>query len=451
MHASAHTEAAEFLQIALDNLDGSQDERAGLLQRMSFQQYMTSRLTEAIVNVRATFPLWERAGNAPGLAGAHEQCAILEYYNARYDEAENLAETACRISLEGGHEHVYAGARATRGILAYSRSDHGTASGCSLEASQIAVAEGLPQVTLRTRLVGDLVALASGDTGARSAVDAHIKAAISADWDELASTGYSHLVNLDIEQRRFRAADNLLEASLPFALERDIPICHQWQTGMRSRLRFAQGRWSAAVEDAEQVLDEVGMPIARLWPLLVAGLVPLRRGENQRPDNPLELAWELASRMDEPVRLLAVLSALAERRWMTGVEDPRVSDAAVKAVARLAGDAGTEWAVGDLAAWLRRLDLVDTAPAGVAGPFRLFSKAPMPRRRCSGSRPESRSTRRSRWPTADIPATAYGLSSCSTHWAPRARRTDCGSSCAKRACPTCRSGRGPAPAPTLVA
>lgn len=371
MHAGAHTEAAEFLKIALDNLDGSQDERAELLQQMSFQQYMTSRLTEAIANVRATFPLWQRAGNSPGLAGAHEQCAVLEYYNAHYDEAESLAESACRISLEAGHEHVYAGARATRGILAYTRSDHATASRCSAEASQIAAAEGLTQVALRTQLVSDLLALASGDTAARSAVEAHIKAASSADWDELASTGYSHLVNLDIEHRRFRAADSILEESLPFALARDIPICHQWQTGMRSRLRFAQGRWSAAVEDAEQVLDEVGMPIARLWPLVVAGLVPLRRGEDQRADNPLELAWELSSRMDEPVRLLAVLSALAERVWMTGVDDPRVSDAAVTAVGRLAGAAGAEWAVGDLAAWLRRLDLLDSVPAGIAEPFRL--------------------------------------------------------------------------------
>ena len=56
---------------------------------------MTSRLNDAIQNVRATFPLWREAGDTAGLASAHETCAIYEYYNARRHEAE-AHERSCR-------------------------------------------------------------------------------------------------------------------------------------------------------------------------------------------------------------------------------------------------------------------------------------------------------------------------------------------------------------------
>jgi len=95
--------------------------------------------------------------------------------------------------------------------------------------------------------------------------------------DELASTGYSNLSYLDVEQRRFSSAERVLEEGLQFTVERDIPICNQWQTGVRARLRFHQGHCAAALEDAADVIDRNGMPIALLWPRTVTGLVALRR------------------------------------------------------------------------------------------------------------------------------------------------------------------------------
>jgi DNA-binding NarL/FixJ family response regulator len=113
------------------------------------------------------------------------------------------------------------------------------------------------------------------------------------------------------------------------------------------------GRWSAAREDAERVLSEEGMPVAALWPHLVASLVPLRRGEEVDADA-LERAWALAAAIDEPARRLAVLTALAERQWLTGIEDPRVTEAVTRLLAE-GGSAGVAWTAGDLCVWASRL------------------------------------------------------------------------------------------------
>ena len=372
IRAGSHSEAAAFFRTALDHLDDAPaGERAELLQRLSFEQYMTSRLAEAIDNVRATFPLWQESGIDGGLSRAHETCAVYEYYNARRGKAEELVERAARIAEESGTDPAAGTARATRAFLSYMRNEVDDARTGLDEAER--VGGDLPPLALRTELVRSLAALVDGEVAARGRISDQVEVARAHGWDELASTGYSQLSSLDVEQRRYRAAEQVLEASLPFTVERDIPICRHWQTGVRSRLHFAQGHWSAALEDAGQVLDEEGMPIARLWPHLVAALLPLREAGTS-PEKHLDAAWDLAGRIDEPLRRLPVLAALAEAMWMTGRPDPRVTDVAVHEVGRLAGSPGVEWAVGDVAGWLVRLGLLTTWPAPIAEPFRMSAE-----------------------------------------------------------------------------
>jgi hypothetical protein len=118
------------------------------------------------------------------------------------------------------------------------------------------------------------------------------------------------------------------------------------------------------------VLEEQGMPVARLWPHLVAALVPMRSGTPEGAPH-LDEAWELAGRIDEPLRRLPVLSALAERIWMSSAVEPHVVDDAVADLKRLTGAPGSEWALGELGAWLLRLGLIEKPPTPVAEPFRL--------------------------------------------------------------------------------
>jgi DNA-binding CsgD family transcriptional regulator len=170
---------------------------------------------------------------------------------------------------------------------------------------------------------------------------------------------------MDVEQRRLRDAERVLEESLPFTIERDIPICNHWQTAVRSRLRMIEGRWSAALEDADDVQTRVGMPLAKLWPYLVSGMIPLRRAGTV--NSHLEAAWTLADDLDEPLRRLPVLAALAERMWLTGTSDERIT-----AMERVGVPPATNWVAGDLAVWLWRLGLdvpVDTE--ALAEPYRL--------------------------------------------------------------------------------
>ena len=172
--------------------------------------------------------------------------------------------------------------------------------------------------------------------------------------DELASTGYSNVAYLDVEQRRLRAAEQVLEESLPFTVERDIPICHHWQTGVRSRLRFLEGRWSAALEDAGDVLAHD--PACRwrmLWPLI--GQRPGASAARRIGRGPARgcLGAGRAARRAAPSDARAVglgRADVADRHARRSGDAPRRTDPAVDATVRRGVGR-----LGDLAVWLRRL------------------------------------------------------------------------------------------------
>lgn len=366
--AGSHSEAAAFFEITLTHLgSGDAAERAYLLHELAYQQYLTSRLSEAIANVRATFALLEQADDPQGLAAAHDAVALFEYYNAHRKQAEQHSDAAARIAFDAASPSVFGSARATQSFLAYLRSDLARARSLAVEAQEVAERNDLRLVELRSEVVAGVADLVSGDESARPRLLTHLEAARDHGWDELASTVYSQIAWIDVEHGRYREAERLLEVSIPFANERDIPICGHWQVGVRSRLQFQRGRWEAALEDAGAVIDNDGMPLATLWPRLVRVLVPLRRGADVEL-GVLDEAWELAERIDEPLRRLCVLVALAEVAWMTGRADERVSGDAVARFAELASQPGAAWGAGQLAGWLRRMGLPVAEPAATAEP-----------------------------------------------------------------------------------
>ena len=116
------------------------------------------------------------------------------------------------------------------------------------------------------------------------------------------------------------------------------------------------------------MLERSGMPLALLWPHLVNGLLELRQDGSGHAH--LDAAWALAEQLDEPLRRLPVLSALAERIWLTGVTDDRVVTLGVDAMSTWSESQAATWGLGDLAVWLHRLGLSTEPPAAVAIPFR---------------------------------------------------------------------------------
>ena len=190
--------------------------------------------------------------------------------------------------------------------------------------------------------------------------------------DEIYSSGYTNLSYFDVEQRRLGEATDLLDICIPLMVEHDLPVCHVVQLGSRSRLKLLVGDWDDALNDADTVLDSPSAPLARTWPLLIRGVVSLRR--TGRDDGGIDEAWLLACRFGELVRMLPVAAAIVERIWLTGSVDDRLAEC--RSLLDSAPVTGLEWARGELAMWLRRIGAT-VQPDGhhhdtVAEPYRLL-------------------------------------------------------------------------------
>ena len=374
--SGAHTEAARFYTTALERAPhDALGARAGLCELLANELYLTDRLDEAVAACDRAIAWWRAAGDLDGVGTGHQSRAVFEWYRGNRRSAEEHVATAVGIltprAEPGSRAAALLGnALSIEAFLAMQRSDLGAAR--DLHGRARAVAAGALDTKLGVRLtvIDSVVAVLSGDLSGRDRLLAVLDAA-GGDFTESHSTGWSNLVNVDVEQRRLDAAEKALDRCLPLSLQWDVPLCHGWQRGVRGRLRMLQGAWDEAVHDAGAVLAESAALLTHTWPSLVRGLIGLRRGD-PAADAHLDRGWDLAVRYSEPLRLLPAAAALAERCWVTGTPDPRL-DGAARILGEVGALPGTEWSAGELVVWLTRLGRpVDAPRLPPASPHRLL-------------------------------------------------------------------------------
>jgi DNA-binding CsgD family transcriptional regulator/tetratricopeptide (TPR) repeat protein len=378
--SGAHSQAASFFRIALAQgvPDGAADE-AELLELLAYECYLIDRLDEAISSSRRAMHLREQLHDVVGVSTSHHALSVYHWYNADRGLADRHADAAEEVLVAGsqplpadavvrlGH------ALAMQAYLAVQNNDIDRARQLLTRASAAVEGTGDAQIATRIRVITGVCDVVEGTRGSREETLTMLGAAL-AHFDEIYSSGYSNLTYLDVEQRRLRSAGELLGFTLPLTTERDLPICRVWQLGSRSRMKLLNGDWDDALADADAVLAGPSAPLARTWPYLIRALIALRQGIEADAD--LDEAWELACRFAEPIRLFPAAAALAERSWLTGTADPRVDES--RALLSTATGGGLEWARGELAVWLRRLDVASGAGrraelelGDVAEPYRL--------------------------------------------------------------------------------
>ena len=319
---ASHGEAVAFLQLAIDHHRGSPSDQAQLLQRLGFEQYMTNQLDAAIASAAHAQRIWNEVGDPIGETWALNQLATYEYYSGHQRVAEGHADRAAEVARRDAATLSYGHACATHAYLALRHGDYDLTDACQRGAHEAADELDDGNLRLRALVIDRVAAVARGEPTARADLLDAIDEAMVSSIDEVASMGLSNLVSIDVEQCRLRAAEELLARSLPFTVEREIRICNVWQRGVRARLHLMRGRWEAALEDAQSLIDDDVPPLAQVTPHVVLGLVELRRTGDD--GGHVDEAWRLAELMEDPLARLAVLAAFAERRWLTGDEDDRM-------------------------------------------------------------------------------------------------------------------------------
>lgn len=371
----AHTQACQFFELALQHSSLLDDAvEAELLEVLAAECYLTDRLTDAIAASHRALLVRRTLGDSVAVSANHHALAVYEWYSGNRVAADQHADKAVAVlenvagELDSAHVNQLGHGVAMQAYLAVQANRITDAARILHRAEDIAATVADTDLAARVELIGQYCGVLSGTSGSRDRLLA-VLAAAPRHIDEIYSSGYTNLTHFDVEQRRLGAAADLLSRSIPLMVEHDLPICRMVQIGSRSRLGLLSGDWDAALADADSVLGGPSAPLARMWPLLIRGLVALRRDGDDA--GLIDQAWDLAERFDEPIRMLPVASAFAERNWLTGRPDTHLEQC-LKLLHDSVSHTGLEWARGELAVWLRRLGMPLADTVGTAEPYAMI-------------------------------------------------------------------------------
>jgi DNA-binding CsgD family transcriptional regulator len=365
--SGAHREAVAFYEAALRHVGDDTATYAGLLEAMSLDLYLTDRLRDAIEVRERVLELRRGMGDDVGIGTAHTMLSTFSWYAGDRGAAVRHARAAVEILSSTDDARALGYALSRHIFLAAWGGDTAEARRSGDRAARIADELGGDIALRSTASIGVAIArLLDGDLGGRDDLLAAADVGLTHRLDNLATTPMSNLCHYDVEQGRLDEAEHSVAEALRISERRDTPSCTAYQLGVRSRLRLLQGRPAEAEDDARAVLASSDVPLGRLWPYLVLGMLVARRdGPPVNPD--LDELWRRVNKLDNPGMVAAVAAALAENAWITRRPDPRLDDPLVTDLFTREW-AGRDAALAPLRRWAKRLEGIQQVDAGPPEP-----------------------------------------------------------------------------------
>jgi DNA-binding CsgD family transcriptional regulator len=352
-HRTAARQYARALRFAagLATLD-----RAALLERHSYECYLTSRLEEAIVSQDQALACWRAVGDRLRQGDALRRLSRLTWFGGDSVEAERLGHAAV-AALEGlppGPELAMAYSN-----LAQLRMLTGdTASTMQWGEPAMDLAEHLGRTDILVHALNNVgTAESNVDHAAGMAkLTRSLTLAKAENLEEHAARAYNNLAATLVVKREFAETDRWLAEGIAYCTERDLDSWRLTLLSTEARSHLEQGHFLAAAEGADGLLRGTRSSIvARFGGLVVAGRVRARLGEPEVWP-PLQEALTVSEATKELPRRLSVAIAWAEAAWLAG-EPGRALGLVAQTLALVppADDGAGGWAAAELAYWSWRL------------------------------------------------------------------------------------------------
>lgn len=363
----AHREAAAQYARALRFADHlPPDRRADLLERRSYECYLTGLLEDAIAASQAALALRQETGNRHKEGDDLRWLSRLHWFAGNNADAERTAGEALAVldTLPPGPELAWAYSnQAALRMLAQDTSE-----AISWGERAIALAERLGESEILVHALNNVgtAKLTLEDESGRSLLERSLALARRHGYEEHVSRALGNLAWKAIVHCQLAVAEDYLAEGIAYTAEHDLDAMGRYLLACRALLCLRRGDWSGAVDDAHTANhDSASTPLTRIVALTVLGYVQARRGE---PDlSALDEALILAERTSELLRLGPVRAARAEAAWLAGDAARAVVEARVMLDEALRYR--DRWLAGELALTLHRAGERNLPVAGLAEPF----------------------------------------------------------------------------------
>lgn len=364
----AHREAASHYRRALRYAqDLAPDERARLLERLSSEYYLTSQHEDAIEAHRAALEIWRASGARMQEGDAQRWLSRLSWFAGRREEADQYGVSAIATLEALPQSPALAMAYCNRAQL--DMEAHQTDAAISWAQRAIALAEPWEERAILSDALNTLgtTRLIVGDTSGWADLDRSLRLALAGGYQWLVARAYTNLCAMAVSCRRYGQASHYLRQGLEYCERYDLDSWWLYLLAYSTRMKFEQGDWTGASEDAGAVLRHPrATPVTRIPTLRVLGHLRIRRGD-PGVNTPLEEARALAGTIPELQRMGTLAAAHAEAAWLASDREGVLR--VVRPVYELVCQRRDPRMKGELAVWLWRVQALDPATTDLAEPY----------------------------------------------------------------------------------
>ncbi len=362
----AHREAARYYQAALDH---SQllaiQERAALLDCLSFEYYLTGGIGLALEARQNALSLWRQTDRLERTGDGMRWLSRLFWFQGNEDAAVDYAEQAIALLEPLGPRLELAMAFSNRSQLFMLTGESAAAKLWGEKALALAQEVNDTEVMIHALTNIGTAELTEGDQAGRAKLERSLATARAHEMHDHAARCYANLTSMAIVHREYRVAESYLNEGIAFAADRDMDSYSVYLRGWRARWLFEQGRWNQAATEAENALVlHPGSAVIALPAIIALGHVRVRQGDSSAIEL-LDQARGLALPTGEIQRIGPMSIARAEAAWWDGDLERTILEAQPGYELALRG--GDDWSLGALAYWMWRagqaISLTERIPA----------------------------------------------------------------------------------------
>ena len=366
----AHREAAEQFRLALQHHEPPDRQRAALLERLSYESYLTDRLVQARDSLLEALAIYERDGDARSVGTSQRWLSRLSWVLGQNADSERYAAAAVSTlePLEPGPE--LAMAYSNMGQLRMLSDDNAAALDWGTKAIGLARELGDTETEIHAlNNVGTTLATAGDLIEGQARLTQSLDLALARDAHEHAARAFTNLGSVNVINWSLADADRHLHAGITYCADRDLDTWRLYMTAWLARSLAEQGQYAAAERHVADVTRHPHVsPITQVSVLPVAGVLAARRGDDGTAA--LDEALAIAVRTGEALRLAPVAAARAEAAWIAGRTPDLI--AAIDRAWPVALAHPHPWGLGELSWWLRLAGDDRPAVAPLARPFTLM-------------------------------------------------------------------------------
>jgi DNA-binding CsgD family transcriptional regulator/tetratricopeptide (TPR) repeat protein len=366
----AHREAAfqygRALRFAGDIAD---EDRVRLLERRSYECFLSDMLTEAIDATSSAIDILRRLDMPRQLGDNLNLLARLLWTAGRGAEVNLAMDEALTVleELPPGKELARAYARKASLFML----DNDTASAVEWGDRAIELAERLDD---GLALVNALNSVGSarwnvGDAGGEELLLKSLQVSLDANLEDDAARAYTNLASCATTNLDFGKTRQYLDEGIAYCADHDLASSRLCLHSAYTELLFRQGEWARAHDEAALVLEhhQWSRTTKILYGVVVARVRARRGDDGVWPL--LDGAQSFAAQVGELQFTGCVSAARAEARWLEGRAD--LVAAEIGNSYAMALEARDSWFAGELGFWLWRVgELSDPAPEA-AEPYAL--------------------------------------------------------------------------------